>query len=542
MKLLFSCDLVSNAKKHLQFLQDIHVFNNATFVVHCGSPPSSSTDPARSLRQPVSATEIEALRRYQYVWLPLVVTTNSPLIPPPDIAWLWHCHRLAPQQYQQYCATILHTRMVDANPPFAFASPEDDDIRIVTRTETKASSYDSVIARTKELWKEAYPNESFYLSDLSNDADFKSDMRPLIHGFDLIGSARRQTTFLWQVSGERYKCDSFLKEGVQNYEKFLNLTKAAKQMNVMLVPTYQIDLMWHTHILSSVNDYHKDCIRIINTTMYHDDSLDDREEGGVLDVSYTATQKLWKSVYQIEYQVLGGMYRGEPPPEYYHAAGTFPTTATPSPIHHNLIGLVGASSTPAAKVFSLTPPKQWVKVTEYASDGNPAFIKTYEQSRNAIKALPHRDQYVLGRIAHKTGYFHIETVEAYMILYYRMMDRLSTMKADMMADMCTCGLWKEKKKNVTNNMKEYEQLTMICETLRRQIFSPHVSSVNTIAPDKLYECAGGSCGGTVALKGGQGTFDLICVWTLRLRIELANPFFFSSIGRNTFYSDATGTW
>ena len=55
-------------------------------------------------------------------------------------------------------------------------------------------------------------------------------------------------------------------------------------------------------------------------------------------------------------------------------------------------------------------------------------------------------------------------------------------------------------------MEKYEKLKMVCEALRGQIFPPNISSFNTMTPDKLYECAGGSCGGTVALNGGQGTF------------------------------------
>ena len=553
---VFSCDLVSNAKKHLQFLQEMHVYNQATFVVTStvSSPPPHQP---QLLHLPPSAQEIEALRRYEMLWLPLVIanakdrlhpTTDSssslsssslPLIPPPDIAWLWHCHRLAPQQYRQYfgnveqktsrgqndCSAARHVVVVvDAHPPFTFVSPEYDMKSSTTTTKTNDPSFDAMIARTKGLWKQSYPHESFYLTDTfyesssdSNDDQRKTKknqnehmIRPLIHGFDLIGSARRQTTFLWQVSGEQYHNDTFLQEGVQKYQQFLQLTPRAKQLNIVLVPTYQIDLMWHTHILSSVNDYNTDCIRIMNCTMYHDDSLDDREEGGILDVSYTATQKLWKSVYNTDYKVNGGMYRGEPPLEYFHGTWSRTSADTPAvPNHHyrHLIGMVGASSTAAAKIFSLTPPKPWIKVYESTSDGSPAFIRTSEQTRKALsgKALPHLNNYVFGRFSRTTGYYHIETKEAYMILYYRISHRLSTMKTAMMTDMCSCGLGNNKKQRTTN-MEKYEKLKMVYEALRGQIFPPNISSFNTMTPDKLYECAGGSCGGTVALNGGQGTF------------------------------------
>ena len=457
----FSCDLVVNAKKHRQFLMDIHAFNMSTFVSPKNDPPSTK--------------EVEALRRYQHLWLPLVADTvisNIPLIPPPDIAWLWHCHRLAPQQYNQYCQQTFHrgdNKTIEANPPFTFASPgrQDDDV-----TET-----------TKAFWQDKYPNESFYLPSDTQDGDVQS----LMGGFDLIGSARRQATFLWQVSGEPYTFDSFLENGRDNYEKFMKLTVPAKQLHIILVPTYQIDLMWHTHILSSIEDYNNDCIRLVKNTVHHDDSIDDRKDGGTLDLSYAATEKLWTSVYDTEYSVQDGMYRGEPPSEYFKA--------TWSP---EIAGLPKL-------------PKPWVKLHETASDGRDAFIQTSEQKQKDIKKLPHRPHYVLGRCHNKTGYFHIETWEAHFILYYRIKDRLSTVHQEMAADACACGLFANQKKKKARK-EEMENLTVVSQKLCGEIFSPKVDGYNTIsvASDVLFHCAGGSCGGTIASKS-QGTYECLSV-------------------------------
>jgi hypothetical protein len=74
-----------------------------------------------------------------------------------------------------------------------------------------------------------------------------------------------------------------------------------------------------------------------------------------------------------------------------------------------------------------------------------------------------------------------------------------------MAEICTCGPFRgNTKKKMKNTMEEYENLKNVCKALRNQINSPNASGCNTIVPDQLYECAGGSCGGTVAMKGGQG--------------------------------------
>lgn len=74
-----------------------------------------------------------------------------------------------------------------------------------------------------------------------------------------------------------------------------------------LVPTYQIDLMWHTHILTSLRDYHTDTMEIIGgeTRLDHDESLNDRSKDSKLNYNAKATQQLWRKVYQIDYEVPG---------------------------------------------------------------------------------------------------------------------------------------------------------------------------------------------------------------------------------------------
>jgi len=86
-----------------------------------------------------------------------------------------------------------------------------------------------------------------------------------------------------------------------------------------LVPTYQIDLMWHTHMLTSIELYHADIMNATGKILEHDDSLNDRTEGGTLDNNFQATRKLWSDVYGVEYKVAGGMYRGIPSVDFFKA-------------------------------------------------------------------------------------------------------------------------------------------------------------------------------------------------------------------------------
>ena len=271
----FSCDLIANSIKHKYFLQLVH---HLGVSLHVLSP--------------------ESLHRYQDLWLPLVYACglSVELIPPPDIAWLWHCHRLAPRNYVA-CIRDKFGRgvMVEANPPFTLQTAEyEADPQLNDPTSTV-----NVALETRARWTEAYPNKPFFLDGTTQEPDLRlsqdaSVCHPLLDdGFDLIGSTQRQAGFLWQISGYHFNDPDFLEEGVENYYKFLCLKPKMAQgdPHILLVPTFQIDLMWHTHILSSIVKYNQDCLAIMGSTLHHDDSTNDRSEGGVLDVSYSETRK-----------------------------------------------------------------------------------------------------------------------------------------------------------------------------------------------------------------------------------------------------------
>jgi hypothetical protein len=475
--MMFSCDLVSNAKKHIQFLKDIHPYTTVRFA--------SLQD------EPVTADVLESLRRYENLWLPLLSETPTEppelqLIPPPDIAWLWYCHRLAPQQYIKYCRSNFQSgRIIEANPPFSMIG----EVQAI-----------NVIASTKKLWKQKYPNEKFYLPNddvrpIASSIDNDVPVYPLLDGFDLIGSAKRQVTFLWQVSGKEYSDDQFLHNGVENYEKFLRLTDLAMQQDFILVPTLQIDLMWHTHILTSIQNYNADCIQINNHRMYHDDSLTDRTEGGILDTSYNATKELWESTYDTDYVVDGGMYRGEPPLVYYTSKWLIENVndIAMSNLILDSIYLCDKVEKPSS-LPTRSVQKKWVSKFRTASDGRPAFLRIIDRSINRIRLLPYKQHYVLGRYMHYTGYFHIETLEAHTILYHR----LDACVQRIALEMCcyTCFYCGEASANEQRKMDIIEIRTM---QNKLQIHSRRFNNEVIIDYPKLYACAGGACGGRVCM-------------------------------------------
>jgi hypothetical protein len=113
----------------------------------------------------------------------------------------------------------------------------------------------------------------------------------------------------------------FLEEALARYKGFLYLIKMnqEKGMQLFRVPTYDVDLMWHTHQLLPVT-YHNDMLKLLGRVLEHDDTDADRSEGKKLDVGFTGTTEQFESNFGIRYWKAGAMYRGNLPS---------PVTSTP---------------------------------------------------------------------------------------------------------------------------------------------------------------------------------------------------------------------
>ncbi|CAN3358782.1 hypothetical protein DICA4_D09208 [Diutina catenulata] len=87
-------------------------------------------------------------------------------------------------------------------------------------------------------------------------------------------------------------------ESIIRYSRFFNLLTTAKQS---LVPTLDIDLVWHTHQLSHYH-YFLDCLKSANgqgSVVDHDDKV----EQGRIDMLYQETCKMYKTRYKEEYSI-----------------------------------------------------------------------------------------------------------------------------------------------------------------------------------------------------------------------------------------------
>ena len=127
--------------------------------------------------------------------------------------------------------------------------------------------------------------------------------------YDLIAAAARQKVFHYQVALPHYQDRLFLEKSLKRYKQYLFLKM--KKPDIFLVPCYDIDLLWHTHMSHPV--CYKNVTELyLGTLLNHDDSVNDRSDGSRLNNSYAVTRQLWKTEFGESFSAYGAMYRGDP--------------------------------------------------------------------------------------------------------------------------------------------------------------------------------------------------------------------------------------
>ncbi|CAK9206020.1 unnamed protein product [Sphagnum troendelagicum] len=256
---------------------------------------------------------LRAIERYENFWLPLldsegkVAEEGLPLIPPLDCDWVWHCHRLNPVQYAKDCDK-LYGRILDT----PVVNPAE------RQTATDA---------TRTLWQSKFQDEPYEV-DISEardapvvqkqDCDGGNEALPTVIPsnvanritYNLVDAVSRQKSFYYQVSQPHVVQNQFLQSAAQRYKGFLYLF--TRNNGTFLVPTYDVDIMWHAH-QRSATAYSRDCISILKWVLEHDDTDSDRGEGQKLNTGFKDTCKLWENTYGTIYVKAGAMYRGDQP-------------------------------------------------------------------------------------------------------------------------------------------------------------------------------------------------------------------------------------
>jgi hypothetical protein len=155
----------------------------------------------------------EALRRYEKLWMPLIAQQQAVagglqgynhLVPPLDIALLWHLHRLQPEAYAADCKELraqsgAHAPVLHVSPQQAFAFSDGQD---------------AAGAATASVWRKAYPDEPFWppAAPGSQTAGFRSHLSA-----DLAAVAVRVPVFTHQLLRSAYVSRPFLSRAIDRW-------------------------------------------------------------------------------------------------------------------------------------------------------------------------------------------------------------------------------------------------------------------------------------------------------------------------------------
>ncbi|XP_012088966.1 glycine-rich domain-containing protein 1 isoform X2 [Jatropha curcas] len=255
-----SLDLVSAARRNIGFLRAV----NESQWLHEGS------------------TFVEAVRRYDELWMPLIadlmVGSTPPMVLPPfDIEWVWFCHTLNPVSYRQYCESRF-SKLIGKP---AIFDEENEEYALM---------------RCKELWMRRYPNECF-----ENEIDSNIQSYSIIKNENLFNEVQKQTPvyskFSWPYMSELV----YLIAARQRYKGFLYVLRRFTDGSSRIVPSLDILLMLITH-QSFPTAYAEDMkeveTEILGKVVGIWETVKEKEVDG--------TKKVWEKAFDQPYEKAGG--------------------------------------------------------------------------------------------------------------------------------------------------------------------------------------------------------------------------------------------
>ncbi|XP_024020833.1 uncharacterized protein LOC21390690 isoform X2 [Morus notabilis] len=258
-------DLVSAARRNLSFLRAV---SDSHWLHH-------------------KPTLLEAIRRYNELWMPLIAdltvgscsTGSAPplILPPVDVEWVWFCHTLNPVRYREYCESKF-SKLIGK--PAIFGEENEE----------------YALMRCREIWVRKYPNVPF-----ENEVDSGFSDPVMVDG-ELFMEVSKQR-YLYSKFSEPYRSEVvYLIAARQRYKEFLYLLQLQRSSAVCcrLVPASDILLMWLIHQSYS--------------TVYAEDLKEmDSDMGKVVSVWETVskreveeTKNLWETTFDQPYEKAGG--------------------------------------------------------------------------------------------------------------------------------------------------------------------------------------------------------------------------------------------
>ena len=237
----------------------------------------------------------ENVNRYQ-MYLSLVAKHgHENLIPPLDIAYVWHVHRLAPLIYSKFSRQHFH-KILNSVSPFAFQTNKSTSTSSSSNNATSIIISEAARLRTRLLWKQHTNNAPFFLSSNTTTPVIKL----FVGEYDVASAARRQSAFYKKISLPIYSSNEFLTFSIKQYEHFLLLIKESRRRGIpsASVPSVSIDLVWHTHQLLSTTTYVQETSNILEgRPLNHDDNLEAKQSTDETSQQWETTKDLWFEMF-----------------------------------------------------------------------------------------------------------------------------------------------------------------------------------------------------------------------------------------------------
>jgi len=323
----------------LPMLAAFHGRKRAKKVVEITKTAKSSLSSGRAvaLNKKIFKDEMDTSEQQQYV-APYDALHGENLtkvfpIPPLDVAFIWAIHRLNPAHYRTHCIrTFGGTQALAGNLEYGTVANAREAKVVTARLQwvvfaEAVGKYEKASRKMFSRKPLSYRNEfevylptylwpCYYYQGTTKKFDFPPTLKlpscwkSPVTTYDLHSAARRQRQFLFNVSSPYYESDAALKRGYERYGKFLELMK--NHPHRFLVPLYDIDLVWHAHILMDTFKYAADTRRIVGKVVNHTED-DDRTPSGDLEIAFETTSNLWYEEYDEKYVDPKTCYKGNLP-------------------------------------------------------------------------------------------------------------------------------------------------------------------------------------------------------------------------------------
>ncbi|KAJ6445096.1 secretory lipase [Purpureocillium lavendulum] len=268
-------------------------------------------------------------------------------LPPLDVLMVWHAFMLNPRLFNETCKDeilykmrmpwkAVHDRIDNRNWTFELAATEKQQFERTIGLSGDLFAQFTTWIPNAEPKKTALALGFFAKRPVTKPAELPVVDRPRLNDFSLKCKAVMSSTSGWTAVDKKYKdvfettnCDLAIKlrdavdrqtafvdkmnnhmwirspalagtitRAIGRYGKFLDIMR--RYPKIMVVPTLDIDLVWHTHQCAAVF-YARGMKAIVGRFINHDDSIVE----ATLNTGFDDTMKLWQVHYGTQYRTCG---------------------------------------------------------------------------------------------------------------------------------------------------------------------------------------------------------------------------------------------